>query len=809
MLAAGALVASIFAVGAAPAAAGEQQPDARSEWLACVGSAKAGNGFTDVAMDSDHYDSISCLAYYGITTGKTADTYDPHSSVTRSQMALFLTRAADKAGIDLGDAMDMGFTDLGMSGADRVAAINVLASKGIMPGRTATTFDPEGLVTRADMAQHLFTLLDLALDSVHIDRLPSSADGDGTGIEVNVSGGQGERPDDYFGDVRRTQPVHIADMINAVYELGVTNGTNGTTGAMGTFEPKANVTRAQMASFIMRALGHTNLRPAGLTVQQTATSTQISVRTADFAPVVDQRVELISSSYPDDAFDRSGGCITDRNFVVGSFTVDSMEVHTSGFDPCSIDLGDKRTDTMGNVAFDVGSGAGSRFTVMCTASSQPAGGGTFRFAGEASAAATVWAWQGDMGDAVNSQTELVEAVVGNAANPGRATSATVSGGSQNEVKMGQTLTYEIQLRNSRGQAVGPTPGVNHDYSVTIVMTAEASDTTAVGDSRTYNREIFRRTTVHSPDGTGKITIPINYPDPTPYAPTAGADNDSDVQVSVTVVTSDANALPLSDRTGTGGASSIARATAGTAGSPPTGTVVRVDPQDEVFSDNDSAVSSFTASSTPWRLRSGLATRNRNTVSVQVFDQYGDLYRAGTHEVLASSTSTGSFPTDNDADQYAVGSSGGRSITYTLDSSVTDATTETVTLTLRLLDDSEPLSTTRTATVQWADRGETSSSGTVADPVLVGDPRSNVVVVNEDNSAPAAYEYGPDDDFFVEGTEVTMAQFEEVLGSFGTRDTDPISSLGNLVWARYDFNRPRDGATWELTGLACRAAAATR
>ena len=43
-------------------------------------------------------------------------------------MALFLTRAADKAGIDLGDAMDMGFADLGMTGADRVAAINVIAA---------------------------------------------------------------------------------------------------------------------------------------------------------------------------------------------------------------------------------------------------------------------------------------------------------------------------------------------------------------------------------------------------------------------------------------------------------------------------------------------------------------------------------------------------------------------------------------------------------------------------------------------------------------------------------------------------------
>ena len=799
MLAAGALVASILAVGAAPAAAGVQQPDARSEWLACVGAAKAGNGFTDVAVDSPHYDSISCLAYYGITTGKTADTYDPLSSVTRSQMALFLTRAADKAGIDLGDAMDMGFTDLGMTGADRVAAINVLASKGIMPGRTAAAFDPEGLVTRADMAQHLFTLLDLALDSVHIDRL--TVDGDGTGIEVNVVGGDGMRPDDHFGDVRRTQPVHVADMINAIYELGVTNGTNGMVGEMGTFEPTRPVTRAQMATFIMRALGHTNLRPSGLTVQQTSSRTQISVRGADFAPVEDQRVELISSSYPDDAFDRSGRCITTPEYVTG--TVGG--VNTSGFDPCGIDLGDERTNAMGNVAFEVGSGAGSRFSVTCSGTAPAANPGTsFRFTGMAGAPATVWGWTGDLGDSVGHSTDLVEAVAGNAANPGRAVSATVSGGSPNELKMGQTLTYEIQLRNSRSQPVGPTPGVNHDYFVTVTMTAEALNTAAIGDARSYTRAIYQQTTSHSPDGTGKITVPIRYPDPTPYAATAAAANDSDVQVTVVVATSAANTLPLTDRTG--GTTSTDRAASGTAGTP----VVRVDPPVEVFSDNDSVASSFTADSTPWRLRSGLATRNRNTISVQVFDQYGDPYRAATHEVLAASTSAGSFPDTGGANEYAVGASGGRSITYTLDSTVTDAVSETVTLTLRLLDDSGALATTRPVTVHWADRGETSSSGGTADPVLVGDPRSNVVVVNEDGGdSPAAYEYGSDDDFFVEGVKVTMAQFEEVLGSIGTKATDPIESLGNLVWARYDFNRPRDGATWELTGLSCRASAATR
>ena len=108
VLAAGALVASILAVGASPAAAAPRVPDQEATWKACLAPASASHGFTDVADDSVHAANINCLAYYGITKGKTDDTFDPQSNVTRSQMALFLARAADAANIDLGEAADQG-----------------------------------------------------------------------------------------------------------------------------------------------------------------------------------------------------------------------------------------------------------------------------------------------------------------------------------------------------------------------------------------------------------------------------------------------------------------------------------------------------------------------------------------------------------------------------------------------------------------------------------------------------------------------------------------------------------------------------
>ena len=396
VLAAVAMVAALLAVvGASPAAANEQNADAQATWTACLGPAKADQGFTDVSMSgtASHYADINCLAYYGITIGTTADTYDPGGNVTRSQMALFLTRMAKVAGVDLGDAMDQGFSDLGMTGADRVAAINRLAANGIMEGRTLTTFDPTGYVTRADMAQHLFAFIDLALDSVHIDNLPITVDGDGTGIELNVRDGDGTPVDDYFGDARRTQPAHVDEVIGAVYELGITVGVNGMVGERGTFNPDGLVTRAQMASFIMRTLGHTNLRPAGVTAQQTRTQTQVSVRDADFGPLADASVELFTTNYADDVFDARGQCI-DRYVSNSGFGFET------GWEACQIDQGEQRTDDMGNHVFTEIGSAG-RPTMIC--------GYTLTASGldDPDSKYGIWAWTGEHGDTVDSDTVRV------------------------------------------------------------------------------------------------------------------------------------------------------------------------------------------------------------------------------------------------------------------------------------------------------------------------------------------------------------------------------------------------------------------
>lgn len=103
--------------------------------------------FTD---DNGHpsEDNINRLADAGITRGCTATTYCPEGSVTRAQMASFLTRA-----YDLPPATRDYFTDDETSVHE--ADINRMAELGITRGCTATTYCPDRTIVRGEMMAFL------------------------------------------------------------------------------------------------------------------------------------------------------------------------------------------------------------------------------------------------------------------------------------------------------------------------------------------------------------------------------------------------------------------------------------------------------------------------------------------------------------------------------------------------------------------------------------------------------------------------------------------------------------------------------
>ena len=159
--------------------------------------------------------------------------------------------------------------------------------------------------------------------------------------------------------------------INAIYtafELGITTGYSD-----GTFKPDRSVSRQEMASFIMRAMAHTNLRPAGLSGQRSGNATdgytiQISMRDADFATVSNVPVDVFSTGWPEAAFDADGACVV--------YPFERVTDVQPSVAPCAIDAGDRVTDSDGNTEFErdangAGGDESDAVTLTCEAGGDP------------------------------------------------------------------------------------------------------------------------------------------------------------------------------------------------------------------------------------------------------------------------------------------------------------------------------------------------------------------------------------------------------------------------------------------------------
>ena len=321
-----ALVGSLLALPAIPAAGADGEADELATYSACVGPAVESAGFRDLQGYSDETEeAINCLAHYDITHGTSTGDFDPDSEVTRWQMALFLVRAAGPAGILLPKPSDQGFKDIGGFAVDIQDAIEQLADLDIAKGTTRSTFSPDSVVTRRQMALFLARFLDKA---------PVGEGG------VNFE--DVDPDDEEFTDLRDL-PRSAYRAIVTLFEMGVTTGTSRTR-----FSPDDPVTRAQMALFITRALAHTNARPAGLTLQSGATTVTsdetidlvISLRDRTHRPVPDGLVDLFYAPSRKLAFKSDGGCT-------------SSAQPDTGDEACVIDLDDETTDEDGNLVYEL------------------------------------------------------------------------------------------------------------------------------------------------------------------------------------------------------------------------------------------------------------------------------------------------------------------------------------------------------------------------------------------------------------------------------------------------------------------------
>jgi hypothetical protein len=168
-------------------------------------------GFVDT-VGHPHGTNIGKVAEAGITSGCATERFCPNDPVSRAQMAAFLKR-----GYRLPDASSPTFADV--VGTTHEPSIRSVAAAGIALGCTTTLYCPVDAVTRGQMAAFIARAEGLDLDAGG----PSFCDTAGTRFEREI---------------------------RAVAAAGIANG-----GTDGCFRPNAPVTRGQMATFLVNALG--------------------------------------------------------------------------------------------------------------------------------------------------------------------------------------------------------------------------------------------------------------------------------------------------------------------------------------------------------------------------------------------------------------------------------------------------------------------------------------------------------------------------------------------------------------------------
>ena len=169
--------------------------------------------FVDVATGSYYEDAVDWAVENGITTGVSANRFDPNGVCTRAQAVTFLWRAA---GSPAPRSRTMPFTDVPV-GSYYYDAVLWAVENGITKGTSETMFSPDATCSRAQIVTFLW----------RSEKSPAS----GTVAP--------------FADVNST--AYYAGAVLWAVREDITKGTTSTT-----FSPDADCTRAQIVTFLWR-----------------------------------------------------------------------------------------------------------------------------------------------------------------------------------------------------------------------------------------------------------------------------------------------------------------------------------------------------------------------------------------------------------------------------------------------------------------------------------------------------------------------------------------------------------------------------
>ena len=173
-----------------------------------------------------HAAAITCVVDYGFASGRDDGTFLPGQPITRGQAATIAVALIEGATDErLASPAESEFSDLG--GTTHAGAIDKIAAAGVIQGRAGGVFGPNDTITRGAMARVITNSLDY-IDTLAVDgSLPPANDT----VFFADAVGSTFQPD-----------------IQALAGEGIVAGRTETT-----FAPAAQVTRGQMATFVMRA----------------------------------------------------------------------------------------------------------------------------------------------------------------------------------------------------------------------------------------------------------------------------------------------------------------------------------------------------------------------------------------------------------------------------------------------------------------------------------------------------------------------------------------------------------------------------
>ena len=353
--------------------------------------------------------------------------------------------------------------------------------------------------------------------------------------------------------------------------------------------------------------------------------------------------------------------------------------------------------------------------------------------------ATVWTWTGELDDEVRSGTEVYRLDIAEGADVGFAAQTLVTTTfAASRARLGSSVSYTLQLRDNAGDVTHGADGEALARWTLTIRTVDGNNTT---------RNLAAQHLESNSRGKAAFTIRVSDPNP-------GVAGD---QITATyTLAAIGNAPPE-------------YATVHSDGSPAaTGTVI--------FSDQPGSIAQATTNIETQSFVYVPAGRVFNFTEVTVLDQYGSPIRGA--KVKLESDNNNSSVTD---EEFTVNSRGSHRFSYEYTGPGAEIETLTVSYGLDSADQQGA-----TATVHWAVDAGPNDQGTV----LTGDLRRTQIVV-DDGDGPVLLTYDDNDRFNVAGRPTTLAVFEAELA-------DVLNNPGRqLAWSNYEAGRAHRVAEFTL------------